>query len=160
MTTMNEYNDIIRKNVKRVINETFSQKLDRYLDKVLVFLIEDTKFGFGGHFNESYYILPWDNGYNKMYFYDFKTPTSGTPPHLKGGYFLRREGGRHFENVLSNRFGLNKEECQYVWKVYSKIMVKMLTDFLNKYGSEGNRLNPTPDTSNFSKDYISYISSL
>ena len=160
MSTMNTYNNIIRKNVKRIINETFSQKLDKYLDKVVVFLIEDTKIGFGGHFNNSYYILPWDSGYNKMYFYEFKTETSGIPPHLKGGYFRGRNGGPYFESELSNKFGLNKEECQYVWKVYSKIMVKMLTDFLSKYGSQGNWINPTPDTSNFSKDYISYVNSL
>ena len=138
------------------MNEITSQK--KYYDHILRDLINETRFGFNiGGIKEPYLIYPWDEGSNKFVIRPYNKRNFPKQPHLKGGYLRSREGGRYFEHRLFENYGLTEDEIKYVWNVYRKIVIKMINDFLDKYGHIGIHLKTIPDTSNFSKNYQLYI---
>ena len=144
--------------MKTLNEEIKSQKINRYLDFIVKEFINETQFGFNiGGLKESYLIYPWDGGSNKFVIRPHNKRNSPEQPHLKGGYLRSRRGGPNFERRLVENYGLSEDEIKYVWNVYRKIAIKMINDFLEKYGHIGIHLKTIPDTSNFSKNYQLYI---
>ena len=112
------------------INESVDRKSD-YLDKVVEFLVVDTKVD---HIEEELTLSLGSVGVKTIYFSDFLWNTK---------HFLT-DIPSYFSNYIKDMYGLSGDEIRYVWEQYRYIIRdKILSIMKEKYSS--NNINESVD---------------
>ena len=138
-----EYINIINNKISSYSSKSVNESVDRkneYLDKVVEFLIDDTKLD---HKQEELTIFLGSVGVKIIYFSDFLWNTN---------HFLH-DIPSYFSGYCKNTYGLTDEEIRYVWVHYRyTIRDKILSIMKEKYGR--NNINESVDRRS---DYLDKI---